>query len=57
MAAAKQSTASSRAMSLARDAVAAEILINCSMRVGNIIDLRLGETIRRYGQGAPRPTG
>jgi integrase len=52
MAAVRQMTASSRAMSLARDAVAAELLITCSMRVGNLIDLRLGETIRNYGDGA-----
>jgi integrase len=52
MAAVRQMTASSRAMSLARDAVAIEILLTCSMRVGNLIDLRLGETIRKFGDGA-----
>ena len=52
MAAARQMTASAVAMSSARDAVATEILITCSMRVGNLIDLRLGKTIRKYGEGA-----
>ena len=35
----------------ARDAVAAELLLTCSMRVGNLVDLRLGETIRKFGEG------
>jgi integrase len=52
MAAVRQSTASSRAMSMARDAVAIEILLTCSMRAGNLVDLRLGETMRKFGQGA-----
>jgi integrase len=52
MAAARQSTAFRLARSLARDAVAAEILLISSLRVGNVIDLRLGETIRNYGEGA-----
>jgi integrase len=52
MAAARQMNASSPATSMARDALAIEILLTCSMRVGNLIDLRLGETIRKYGDGA-----
>jgi endonuclease YncB( thermonuclease family)/integrase len=48
-AAARQMTASGPAMSMARDAVAAELLLTCSMRIGN---LRLGETIRKFGEGA-----
>ena len=28
-----------------------ELLLTCSMRVGNLVDLRLGETIRRLGDG------
>jgi integrase len=39
------------AASYARDAVAVELLLTCSMRVGNLVDLRLGESIQRYGQG------
>jgi integrase len=39
-------------MGSARDAVATELLLICSMRVGNLIDLRLGETIRKFGKGA-----
>jgi hypothetical protein len=52
MAAARQSTRNGPASSSARDAVAIEILLTCSMRVGNLIDLRLGQTIRKYGDGA-----
>jgi integrase len=52
MAAARRSTAFRLALSLARDAVAIEILLTCSMRVGTLIDLRLGETIRKFGEGA-----
>jgi hypothetical protein len=52
MAAARQSTSRSAARSIARDAAAAEILLMSSLRVGNVIDLRLGETIRNYGEGA-----
>jgi integrase len=51
MAAARQMTASTPAASSARDAVAIEILLSCSMRVGNLIELRLGESIRRFGEG------
>ena len=51
MAAARQMTASTPAASSARDAVAIEILMSCSMRVGNLIELRLGETIRKFGEG------
>jgi integrase len=51
MAAARQMTASTPAASSARDAVAIEILLSCSMRVGNLIELRLGETIRKFGEG------
>jgi integrase len=40
-----------RAAAYARDAVVAELLLTCSMRVGNLAALRLGETIRRYGEG------
>jgi integrase len=39
------------AAGLARDAVAIELLLLCGMRVGNLVDLRIGETIRRYGEG------
>jgi integrase len=52
MAAARQSTAFRLALSLARDAVAIEILLACSMRVGDLVDLRLGETIRKFGEGS-----
>jgi integrase len=52
LAAAKQRTAIRLALSLARDAVAIELLLTCSMRVGNLIDLLLGESIRRLGEGA-----
>lgn len=38
------------AASCTRDAVAIELLLTCSLRVGNLVDLRLGETIRRYGE-------
>ena len=40
-----------QAASLARDAVAVELLLTCTMRLANLVDLRLGETIRRYGEG------
>ena len=50
MAAARRRTARGRRR-LARDAVAVELLLTCSMRVGNLVDLRLGETIRRFGEG------
>jgi hypothetical protein len=39
------------AASCARDALATELLLTCSMRVGNLADLRVGESIRRFGQG------
>jgi integrase len=39
------------AYACARDAVAIELLLTCSMRLGNLIDLRIGESIRRYGTG------
>ena len=45
-------TAGRLAAACARDAVAVELLLTCSMRVGNLVDLRLGETIRRFGEGA-----
>jgi integrase len=51
MAAARQMTASRIAASCARDAVAIEILLSCSMRAGNLVDLRLGETLTRLGTG------
>jgi hypothetical protein len=53
MAAARQSTRNEPALSSARAAVAIEILLTCSMRVGNLIDLRFGETIRKLGEGPP----
>ena len=34
----------------ARDAVAIELLLTCSVRLGNLIDLRIGESIKRHGQ-------
>ena len=34
-----------------RDAVAIELLLTCGLRAGNIVDLRLGETIRKLGEG------
>jgi integrase len=37
--------------SYARDAVAVELLLTCSMRVGNLAELRVGETIRKFGEG------
>ena len=37
------------AAACARDAVAVELLLTCSMRVGNLADLRLGDTIRKLG--------
>jgi integrase len=52
MAAARQMTHQPRAASLARDAVATELLLTCGMRVGNLVDLRVGETIRKFGEGA-----
>jgi integrase len=51
MAAARQMTHQPRAASLARDALATELLLCCGMRVGNLVDLRLGETIRKFGEG------
>ena len=48
--AAKRAPDKRQAASLARDAVAVELLISCSMRIGNL-DLRLGESIRRFGEG------
>jgi integrase len=39
------------AASYARDALAVELLLTCTMRVGNLVDLRLGESIRKVGQG------
>ena len=50
-------TAGRLAAACARDAVAVELLLTCSMRVGNLVDLRLGETIRRFGEGATTPAG
>ena len=50
-------TAGRLAAACARDAVAVELLLTCSMRVGNLVDLRLGETIRRFGEGARGPLG
>ena len=52
MATASKMTAGRLAAACARDAVAVELLLTCSMRVGNLVDLRLGETIRRFGEGA-----
>ena len=48
---AQRTTTISYAASRARDAVAIELLLTCSMRAGNLVDLRIGETIRRYGEG------
>jgi integrase len=52
MTAARQMTHQPRAASLARDALAIEILISCAMRGGNLVDLLLGKTIRKFGEGA-----
>lgn len=49
--AARRSPDKRQAASLARDAVAVELLLTCSMRVGNLVDLRVGETIKRRGEG------
>lgn len=51
MDAAKRMTASRHAASCASDAVATELLLSCSMRLGNLVDLRVGESIRRFGDG------
>jgi integrase len=47
--AAKTKASARDAASCARDAVAVELLLTCSMRVGNLADLRVGQTIRRHG--------
>ena len=52
MAAASRMTAGRLAAACARDAVAVELLLVTCLRVGNLVDLRLGETIRRFGEGA-----
>ena len=49
--AAKKTPDIRQSASLVRDAVAVELLLTCTMRVGNLVDLRLGETIRRHGEG------
>ncbi|MGB3391456.1 MAG: hypothetical protein WBA88_26160 [Pseudaminobacter sp.] len=40
------------AVSLARTAVAIEILLTCSIRRENLVDLELGRNIRKLGQGS-----
>lgn len=47
---ARKMTDKKHAASYARDAVAVELLLTCSMRLGNLVDLRIGETIRRFGE-------
>ena len=49
MRAAGKARRSRNAAAFARDAVAVELLLTCSMRLGNLVDLRIGETIRKYG--------
>jgi integrase len=51
MQAAKAASCIRYGASLARDAVAVELLLTCSMRVANLVDLRVGESIRRFGEG------
>jgi hypothetical protein len=51
MDAAQRTSTISHAASRARDAVAIELLLTCTMRAGNLVDLRLGESIRRFGEG------
>jgi integrase len=51
MEAAKTASCERYGASYARDAVAVELLITCGMRLGNLADLRLGETIRKVGEG------
>lgn len=51
MDAAATMTKTDRAASCARDAVAIELLLFCGMRLGNLVGLRVGETIRTYGKG------
>jgi integrase len=38
------------AASYARDAIAVELLLTCALRIGNLIRLRLGETLIRQGE-------
>jgi integrase len=54
MAAARPMTHRPRAASLARDAVATELLLCCGMRIGNLVGLRLGETIPASASGPRR---
>lgn len=51
MEAAKTASCERYGASYARDAVAVELLLTCSMRVGNPASLRVGETIRKFGEG------
>jgi integrase len=51
MQSAQTATNKRHAASRARDAVAVELLLMCSMRLGNLADLRVGETIRQVGEG------
>lgn len=51
MEAAKAASCPRYGASYARDAVAVELLITCSMRVTNLATLRVGETIRKVGEG------
>ena len=49
--AAKSATNKRHAATRARDAVAVELLLMCGMRLGNLARLRVGETIRKVGEG------
>jgi integrase len=49
--AAKTASCKRYGASYARDAVAVELLLTCSMRVGNLATLRVGQNIRRFGEG------
>ena len=49
--AAKAASCDRYGASYARDAVAVELLLTCSMRVGNLAALHVGETIRKFGEG------
>jgi integrase len=48
---ARTATNKRHAASRARDAVAVELLLMCGIRLGNLARLRVGETIRKVGEG------
>jgi integrase len=48
---AKRKTNRRHAASCAREAIAVELLLTCSMRLGNLVELRVGESIRRFSEG------